>query len=323
MLSETHITDDFEEGEIKIQGYKFVSCNSHSRHTGGTAMFVDENIKFDVIFNERKNKTWILCIRINDGLMKGIYTVVYKSPKEKITDFLSFFDEFLEENSNDNTNNLIAGDFNINVAIKSCNSKKYLDKIEEYNLKQIVEDYTRVDEKRKSKTLIDHILTNNCENIHCEVIKSDRITDHFMIEIKLNVAQKHVKEKSKIKILSWKNYNTENMMSEVAKISWNNEVCENPDIASEFIMQNLKNCVDMLTEEKLIFESRNQWYNSDLKKQKIEKDLAYKKYEYTKTEDDKNFWLELSKKYKEAIEKSKCSHVQKLLTKHKNCPKKL
>lgn len=261
-------------------------------------MYIDENINFEVIFNEHRSKTWILCIQIKEGLMKGTYGVLYKSPSEKINDFLCFLDEFLEDVVNENMNNMIIGDLNINVAKKSKNSKKYLEKIKEHNLVQVVSDFTRVDDKRNCQTIIDHVLTNNEENINHEVVKDEKISDHFMIKIKLNTTQKVLKLKP-----------SKAMKSEVEKINWDQIDYTSPNCASSFLEDNIKICINNLTEQTLIRENHNAWYNAKLKKLKIEKDMSYKKYEYTGKDEDKCLWTALSVKYKEEINVAKSEHV--------------
>lgn len=75
--------------------------------TGGVAIYVDKTVNFKVVYNKHISKTWILGIKISDSLLNGFYAVVYKSPKEKINDFLNVMDNFLEDNINDENDNLI------------------------------------------------------------------------------------------------------------------------------------------------------------------------------------------------------------------------
>lgn len=45
MLSETHVTEDIDDCELVINGYKLERCNSRSRHTGGVVMYIRNSIK--------------------------------------------------------------------------------------------------------------------------------------------------------------------------------------------------------------------------------------------------------------------------------------
>lgn len=185
MLSETHVDDAVNTRDLNIPGYALVICESNSRHTGGVAMYVKDEINYKVIFNKSKSRTWILTIQVIDSLINGRYSVLYKSPKEKINDFLSIFDEFCEEMISDEHKNILVGDFNIDVSKNYKNTKLYLSCVKEHNLMQLVNEPTRVNTKKLSATIIDHILTNS-NDITYKINKEDTVTDHFMIELKMN-----------------------------------------------------------------------------------------------------------------------------------------
>jgi hypothetical protein len=268
MISETHITSDFDDVELEINGYNLIRCDSNSRHTGGVAMYVDKNVDFNIVCKMAKSKTWILAIKINNNLMTGLYAVVYKSPSEKINDFLSIFDEFCDEHIDDENDNIITGDFNINVARKSKNVNKYFDVIKEYNLDQIIEEYTRENTKAKTKTIIDHVLTNNRNNIKYSINKKDHIGDHFMIEIKCNVKTKSRKADEKHEITSWKNYDANKMKDLICDIKWDDELNSDINEKSEFLVNKLSQCVSKLVSKVKVYKNANQWYNDDLRKMK-------------------------------------------------------
>jgi Reverse transcriptase (RNA-dependent DNA polymerase) len=323
MISETHVTSDFDDSELEINGYNLIRCDSNSRHTGGVAMYIDESVDFNVVCKLVKSKTWILSVKINNHLMTGLYAVVYKSPSEKINDFLNTFDEFCDEHINDENDNVITGDFNINVARKSKNVNKYLDVIKEYNLEQIIEDYTRENTKAKTKTIIDHVLTNNRKNLKYSINKKDHIGDHFMIEIKCNVKTKSKKSDEKYEITSWKKYDATKMKDLICDIKWDDELKSDVNKKSEFLVNNLSECVNKLVSKVKVFKNSNQWYNDDLRKMKKKKDELFKKYEMSNDLDHKTEWEKLSKTYKEMIKKAKCDFIQLKIEENKNDQKKM
>lgn len=67
-LSETHVTSDIEECEVAIKGYKYIGVDSHSRHTGGVAMYLKNSVKFKVIctknFNNNANKFYVFTLKM-------------------------------------------------------------------------------------------------------------------------------------------------------------------------------------------------------------------------------------------------------------------
>lgn len=66
------------DAEFYIENYILVRCDSDSRHTGGVAIYIRNDIQFKVISNCIRDRIWYLAIKITRGFMKGIYGVLYK-----------------------------------------------------------------------------------------------------------------------------------------------------------------------------------------------------------------------------------------------------
>lgn len=98
---------------------------------------------------------------VKNSLINGHYAVVHKSPKDKINDFLSIIDEFCDTTIKDEQNNMIVGDINIDVRKKCKNAKKFLTSITSHKLNQIVDEPARVNKRKKSSTIIDHVIVCN------------------------------------------------------------------------------------------------------------------------------------------------------------------
>lgn len=301
MLTETHVTKDFNDNELKINGYKIERCDSNSRHTGGVIIYIREDIKHKVTYNMNKSRTWILSIQVKESLINGNYSVLYKSPKEKIKDFIEIIEEFFEETLNSESKNIIIGDFNIDTSKKHKNTKRYLSALEPHNLKQIVTDVTRVGNKN-SKTIIDHVLTNSNE-VSYIINKEESITDHFMIEIKCNTNIKSIKKNEKQKINCWKNYSKEKLCEKLEKIKWEKENCVHKN-ANQIVLK-LKNVMNNLVVQKEVFVKRNKWFNSRIKMLKQEKETAKEKYCFTNDENDRKKYDVKSQKLQRRNQKRK------------------
>lgn len=320
MLSETHVTDDFKDAEINIEGYKIERCDSNSRHTGGVIMYINDEINYKVIYRQQKSRTWILTIKTSNSLMNGTFSVVYKSPKEKINDFLSIIDEFCEEIIDDDDKNVIVGDFNIDVSKNHKNCKRYLECIAPHNLKQIVDEPTRINETRRTQTIIDHILTNS-NDIRFSINKEETVTDHFMLEIKCNIIVKKEKQKEKKWKNCWKLYSKEKLNEELKKIKYKRDI--NVNEASKNLMENLENVMLRLVKKKEVKKKTNKWFSTKLSLMKKLKEKAREKVSYTNSEDDKKDLIVKSTLYKEEIKREKCNEIQRKIKENKNDPKKL
>jgi exonuclease III len=73
-VSETHITNDVLDQELKIHGYEMVSAFSHSKHTGGASILIRDDIEFEEICNlVEKEKWWISGIKFKTE--KGVFKI--------------------------------------------------------------------------------------------------------------------------------------------------------------------------------------------------------------------------------------------------------
>lgn len=185
LLAETHVTDNIQNQEIYIDNYEIIRCDSNSRHTGGVAIYLNENIKYKIINSEtRDNIIYILSIEIiKPKKYIGQYTIIYHSPSSSDAEFLNIFDEWLEKNNTNTKTHIICGDLNIDMAETSKKStyKKKLNKIiNDHGLEQKIKEYTRI--TRETKTMIDLIITNN-KNIEGIIINNEQITDHATLSI--------------------------------------------------------------------------------------------------------------------------------------------
>lgn len=144
---------------MEIPGYKINRVDSFSNHTGGVAIYVKIGIIIQNVNITNNSKTWIISLDvINNKKLKIVG--IYKSPAEKLDVFLENFKNHIEKFVKSDDEIIAIGDININVARKSNTSDKYYNLISSFGLKQLIKEYTREDIKRKSRTIIDHVITN-------------------------------------------------------------------------------------------------------------------------------------------------------------------
>lgn len=113
-LSETHIVDMDAFEQYSIPGYNIAACLSHSRHTGGVAIYVKESIQFKLQLNEVCEGNWFLGITVVRGMKVGNYGCLYHSPSSSDHHFIAILENWLESFVDPSKLNVLAGDFNIN-----------------------------------------------------------------------------------------------------------------------------------------------------------------------------------------------------------------
>ena len=83
LLAETHIVEADAFDQYNIPGYKVAFCLSHSRHTGGVAIYAKESVKFNTRLNECVENNWFLGISVEKGMTMGNFGIVYQFPQFK------------------------------------------------------------------------------------------------------------------------------------------------------------------------------------------------------------------------------------------------
>lgn len=82
MLNETHLLEEINDAEIKINGFRIIRTDSHSNHTGGTCIYYKKPYKINKVKKYADNTMWITACEINIRNIDVIFAAVYISPSE-------------------------------------------------------------------------------------------------------------------------------------------------------------------------------------------------------------------------------------------------
>lgn len=304
VLSETHITEDIQDSELNIKGYNLLRCNSHSRHTGGVIVYVSKVVKYKVLLNENlDNEVWMLSVELF-GKKHLVIHGVYRSQMCSENKFLNYLDNFVN-NLNEQKSNVIVGDFNIDVSSDTFYSGKLKTLINDWGMKQVVNEYTRI--TKTSKTVIDLIITNNF-NIVCKVLNDDKISDHETITI-------FIDNNINIQPITFRKlrYSSDQLNAYLSEIVINNNEL-NLEIMVDVCDGVLESIVEKFSKTITLKNfSDKEWYNDDLKLMKRERDLQYKKAIISRCESDWNEYNKRKKLYAESVRKSRNNFVRNQL----------
>ena len=311
-LSETHVISEVLDNEINIIGYDILRCDSNSTHTGGVVIYIKKEIKYVVMSKKFESKTWILSVKASFEKDLDL-TVIYKSPAENSKLFFEILDKYFSECLHYGTDNVVVGDININVIRKTPIVKNYYNILREHGFKQIINDYTRFDKKNNSSSIIDHVIVNN-NKVTYSIDKNEKITDHYIINLKYNSLCYMQATVNKRKMV--KNYKKEVFL---AKIKANESI-------QMYNYGNLYECLKnvMCSFVKNVDVSRKKKYeDKKVNELKKSKHIAYNKFMRTNDLIDLNIYDEINKNYKKELRNIKLISMQNELTKHRNDPKKL
>lgn len=210
MCNETHLTEEINENEIKINDYNMIRCDSNSSRTGGVAVYINKKIKYSGAKIYATTFAWIVTFQVNVGHGNVIIAAVYLSASESKATIMNYMDLWCEEHC-ENSSILIVGDFNIDMASDSPYSQRIRNLCCENGLLQLVDKPSRV--TRMSSTTIDLCLTN-IYGTKCTVSDENQISDHKILEIQMKglAAQQSTKTKY---FKSWKDYSSDKMSKKI------------------------------------------------------------------------------------------------------------
>lgn len=311
--SEARLTNEIGENEYNVEGYESIICPSLSRHTGGVAMYIKQPLKYKVIQNDLyENSIWYLSIELSNKKSMGLYHVFYRSPQKSCTySEIKMVDQMLNKIVNNNKLNIIMGDLNIDLNKQNSYTKSIENMLNKHGLVNKAKFNTRISANSASKR--DVVWTNENDRVTCEPIQNE-ISDHETIRIKIN-SMLVVVEKS-FKVISWKNYSKERLMSEMHKSNFIEIWHANEDEKIAIMRSEIQSAV----ENKEIILKRNniKWFNDRLRELKLIKKEAYSKWKTHMTQENYVEYKNKLNTYNKEIKIEKCNYNQRLIQENIN-----
>ena len=186
-VSETWLTPDITDNEIKIPGYTAIRRDRQDRNKkqgGGLVVYVRTELNAKKRTDLMENKdTECIWIEINRPKSKPLVIgSIYRPPDATLDTYLSDIEDQLHKLDHTKTEIAIMGDFNVDMLSKS-RPKTKRQSVRNFllanDLEQVIELPTRVCES--SKTLIDLFCVNNEHRVMQTEVISSSISDHSII----------------------------------------------------------------------------------------------------------------------------------------------
>ena len=186
-IQECWLGENFNKEEYKLEGYQIISQGRHCTSAGGLVIYLQDHFKYSVKPSVKKN-TWegqFIHIKKGDHLSKPIILGnIYRCTlylNDHYKEFCEQFEAHLKNFESNNTDVLIAGDFNIDL-LKVNNTQAisdYFDMITSHSFYPKITLPTRL--TNNNGTLIDNILCKLTETTldTTSGVLLDKISDHF------------------------------------------------------------------------------------------------------------------------------------------------
>lgn len=320
-VSETHTTANIDNSEINLRNYNVYRCDTTNSKTGGVAIYVNKKLMTKLCFCENfLNNVWTLSVQTAKEITNGSITVIYHSPNANSSDatFLDYFEKWSADQLDISLNNIVCGDFNIDLMKMDTYSKRVTNIINNTGMKQIVNSATRI--TKKSKTLIDYVISNNYL-IKANVLLDDKISDHCTIEIELPKKCSIVSE-SKI-VSKFVNYSKEAICEDLKKIDWNSVKNCGLNEKASFLINKIKQSVKRFVKDVKVNECDNKWYNDELAALKNKRDIEHAVAVIT---DEWLDWMQYSstnKLYRNNVKVTKSFYIKNKLSAARGDQKKM
>lgn len=162
-------------------------CRKKENSHGGSAVYVERGHKSQEISHVKdlacENVIECCACEIKVREEKITIVSVYRPPSGSINIFLEKFEVILSNLIENNTNIVIAGDFNIDLSGDTNEKLEFCSLINSFNITETITDFTRI--TPNSKSCIDNILTNLERSHQAEVLQT-MISDHTAQKLTFN-----------------------------------------------------------------------------------------------------------------------------------------
>lgn len=318
-VTETHITENFEEHELFINGFNTINMPSVSRHTGGVIIYIKNEYKYKILLKMSIHMIlWIVGIQVQLNRQKYNIFNLYHSPNASKANFLEKLEDILEEYASKPEELYIVGDFNIDMRSDSTNvfyRNKLINMVNSNGLYQVVNKPTRI--TKESCSIIDLIITSK-KDAEFDVCYTPKITDHAMLTIEIQ--NNHIGYSYIRKTRNMDNFNELQYQLDLMKCQWTPD-STNTDLLSKQLVRTITDTLENHAPitEKLVNEQwgNKLWWNKTIDYQMKERDILYKRAMYTQESSDwkeyrqqRNRVVELVKSEKEKYYRQKIDEVK-------------
>jgi hypothetical protein len=323
-ITESWLDESISDNEISIQGYSVIR-KDRNREGGGVCTFINNDIAFinrtDLICEGCDFETmWIeLLLPKTKPIVVG--TCYHPHPKG---DFLLIFEETLAKIRLD-SEVVILGDFNICLLKASALSKKYLDLLNLFGLKNLINEPTRITSSTSSA--IDHISCNISDKI-CQSGTIDvGLSDHLLIYCTRKVVKKQFKKHNTVSMRSLKKYSVEEFEKRLNEVDWT-QIYDivNVDEAWTKFKNLLITVIDSIAPVKQVrIKQRSEpWLTSSILLLIKERDKLLSTFKKNRQDPDLyKMYCKVRNQVQRDVKKAKSGYFLNKIEENKNNPKKL
>lgn len=312
-MTESWLSDKITDQMIAIEGYKIIR-NDRNRHGGGICVYYRDTLScrivnksiYDADYGRQITEFLLLDFRhANENFLLAVY---YNPPNLNCADILkSHFENFsVKYNST-----YFIGDFNTNLLYNSYRLQHLREVVSNFCYSFINSEPTYF--YSSGCSLLDLFITDSPHM----VLKNDQISlpgvsHHDMIIFSLNYSLSKTSD-STVQFRNYERINFAELQNAFYDFAWGDFYSiDNPNVLLDFFMRNLTYLHDRFVPLKSMrIKHENCWFNSDIERAMLNRDLAYRTWKSSKLDSDKVNYKILRNRTNFLIRKAKSTHDRK------------
>lgn len=227
-INETKLDCTIDSCLVNINGYS-LERKDRNINGGGVALYIREHINYVIRSDLVPSSLEMIAIESSKPKVKPFIISTWYRPPDSLIGVFGEFENFLKAVDQEGKEALLAGDINCNLAKDSVDPTSSTVRFlyDSYQFCQLINDYTRVTDC--SKTLIDHFLTNEPQNIVASGVIKIGISDHYLI-YGVRKFQTIKSNPKYIESRNMKNYDPYLFIHDLRKVHWDlMEISDDPN----------------------------------------------------------------------------------------------
>lgn len=313
-LTETWLTNDISDGTIGLDGFKLLRNDRIYGRGGGIGLYFRDNLGCKTVsasdLSVRSGNactTEFLFVEISSGANKFLIGIFYNPPRVDCSDIIY---EKLSEYVLKYRHIVLLGDFNINVKLNNSMVNRFRNVFDHFGFSCVGSEPTHFHSGGSSQ--IDLIFTNDSDFIlNFNQVSGPGFSAHDIIFSSLNVARSSLSN-----TISYRDYNCINMESlnnALSTIDWSILYSiSDSNIALDYF----NSIILTLFNDFVPIRSRrsskcNKWFNNEICRAMVERDLAYRIWKRTKNQLDRDQYKRLRNNVTTLINQAKSDYISR------------
>ena len=283
-ISESRLHSVIKEEALMIPNYTIIRKDAVNRGDTGLAVYIHDLVKHVTIRrtdleSDIVENMWFELKASKCSILIGF---IYRNPKSASNwydDFATMMDAI--ENVEHGKDMILLGDFNVNV----LKDNSFWDStISLFNLHQMIKEPTRI--TRSTRSLIDHIYTNNPDRIVHSNVYQTSMSDHFTVQCALasKIPKAQLKPQSIITYRSFKHFDSAYFLHDLSNCSFSEIYSiDDPDKAFTSFNNSLSTIINKhapIKKKRIKNASLPPWLDSNIKSAISLRDKLKKNKEY-------------------------------------------